>query len=119
MRSFVHYTDAKEMIWRRTNHPLKHCRAQIFVVIPCRLVTILLRRRVTSITAERFMLQWQARSNPLAWWWGSLTLVSAANILVWFMLYRAFYPTPSGSISGGSDIGLMFLLCAGYVFGCA
>src|SRR5262252_3925359 len=36
----------------------------------------------------RLMLQ--ARSNPLAWWWGSLTLVSNANILVWFMLYRAF-----------------------------
>src|SRR3954451_12398608 len=65
------------------------------------------------------MLQWQARTNPLAWWWGSLTLVSAANILVWFMLYRAFSPTPSGSLSSGSDIGLMFLLCAGYVFGCA
>ena len=65
------------------------------------------------------MLQWQARSNPLAWWWGSLTLVSAANILVWFMLYREFYPTVAGSAGGGSDIGLMFLLCAGYVFGCA
>src|SRR6478609_1185138 len=65
------------------------------------------------------MLRWQARSNPLAWWWGSLTLVSAANILVWFMLYREFYPSAAGSISGGSDIGLMFLLCAGYVFGCA
>src|SRR3569833_2630333 len=61
------------------------------------------------------MLQWRARSNPLAWWWGSLTLVSSANILVWFMLYREFSPTSRG----GSDIGLMFLLCAGYVFGCA
>jgi len=69
--------------------------------------------------AERFMLRWQARSNPLAWWWGSLTFVSGANILVWFMLYREFYPTPAGSLSGGSDIGLMLLLCAGYVFGCA
>ncbi|MGT2440233.1 hypothetical protein ACU4GH_35760 [Bradyrhizobium betae] len=38
------------------------------------------------------MLQWQARSNPLAWWWGSLTLVSSANILVWFMLYREVLP---------------------------
>ena len=65
------------------------------------------------------MLQWQARSNPLAWWWGSLTLVSAANILVWFMLYREFYPTPASSLGGGSSIGLMLLLCAGYVFGCA
>src|SRR6478735_11593027 len=65
------------------------------------------------------MLRWQARSNPLAWWWGSLTLVSGANILVWFMLYREFYPSLAGSAGGGSDIGLMFLLCAGYVFGCA
>ncbi len=35
--------------------------------------------------------------KSLAWWWGSLTLVSSANILVWFMLYREFYPTPAGS----------------------
>src|SRR6476619_3540967 len=82
-------------------------------------MTELLPLDVTSITAERFMLQWQARSNPLAWWWGSLTLVSAANILVWFMLYREFYPSAAGSVGGSSDIGLMFLLCAGYVFGCA
>src|SRR5256885_2744642 len=69
-----------------------------------------------SLQRSGSMLRWQARSNPLAWWWGSLTLVSAANILVWFMLYREFYPSLAG---GGSDIGLMFLLCAGYVFGCA
>src|SRR6516225_7775692 len=72
------------------------------------------------LRAERPMrLVLQARSNPLAWWWGSLTLVSAANILVWFMLYREFYPSVAGSIGGGSDIGLMLLLCAAYVFGCA
>ena len=27
-------------------------------------------------------------SNPLAWWWSLLTLVSAVNIAVWFVLYR-------------------------------
>lgn len=63
-------------------------------------------------------LVWQARSNPLAWWWGSLTLVSNANILVWFLLYREFYQTPAGS-PASSGVGLMLLLCAGYVFGCA
>jgi hypothetical protein len=36
--------------------------------------------------------EWQAPSNslawsnPLAWWWGLLTLVSAVNIAVWFSL---------------------------------
>ncbi len=62
-------------------------------------------------------LMWQARSNPLAWWWGSLTLVSNANILVWIALYREFYQT--GNTGSPSGIGLMLLLCAGYVFGCA
>src|SRR3954447_16703811 len=81
-------------------------------------MTELLPLDVKSTTAERFMLQWQARSNPLAWWWGSLTLVSNVNILVWFMLYREFYQ-PAESISGTSGIGVMLLLCAGYVFGCA
>jgi len=63
-------------------------------------------------------LVWQARSNPLAWWWGSLTLISNANILVWFLLYREFYQAPAGS-PAGSGVGLMLLLCAAYVFGCA
>ena len=57
----------------------------------------------------------QARSNPVAWWWGMLTLVSGVNIALWFLLYRALNPS-GGSISG---IGLMLLLCAAYVFGCA
>src|SRR5947209_18614589 len=72
-----------------------------------------------SLQRSGSMLRWQARSNPLAWWWGSLTLVSTANIFVWFMLYREFYPTPASSLRHGSGIGLMLLLCAGYVFGCA
>src|SRR5437762_8325927 len=92
--------------------------------------------------AERFMsLEWRARSsslalsNPLAWWWGVLTLVSGVNIAVWFLLYRQLHEQPTGSLgstsgidfmllqtgSPGSKSGieLMLLLCAAYVFGCA
>jgi hypothetical protein len=61
-----------------------------------------------------------AFSNPLAWWWGFLSLVSAANIAVWFVLYREFGAQPAGgSLASAPGIGLMLLLCAGYVFGCA
>ncbi len=69
--------------------------------------------------------EWQAPSNslgwsnPLAWWWGLLTLVSAANIAVWFSLYRRLHDQPTGSLGNTSGIELMLLLCAAYVFGCA
>jgi hypothetical protein len=57
---------------------------------------------------------WRAKSNPLGLWWAILTLVSVANIAVWFFLYRELHrPT------AGSGIELMLLLCAAYVFGCA
>src|SRR6267378_4537449 len=76
--------------------------------------------------AERFMsLEWRARpsslawSNPLAWWWGLLTVVSGANIAGWFWLYRQFHEQPTGSLGSTSGIELMLLLCAAYVFGCA
>jgi hypothetical protein len=68
-------------------------------------------------------LEWQARSrslawsNPLAWWWAFLTLVSGANIAVWFLLYRQLHEQANGSPASGT--GLMLLLCAAYVFGCA
>jgi hypothetical protein len=62
-------------------------------------------------------LLWRARSNPLAWWWAFLTLVSSANIAIWFLLYRWFYGEPAAG--HGSDLKLMLLLCAAYVFGCA
>src|ERR1700723_898 len=72
-------------------------------------------------------LEWRARSgslsrslawsNPLAWWWSLLTLVSGANIAVWFLLYRQLQPT--GAIGSAPGIEAMLLLCAGYVFGCA
>src|SRR3954447_7580891 len=60
-----------------------------------------------------------AWSNPLAWWWGVLTLVSGANIAVWFLLYRRLHDQPTGTLGGTSGIELMLLLCAAYVFGCA
>ena len=78
-------------------------------------------------------LEWRARpnslsspvsrslawSNPLAWWWSLLTLVSGINIAVWFVLYRELRDQPAGGIGGAHGIELMLLLCAGYVFGCA
>jgi hypothetical protein len=70
-------------------------------------------------------LEWRARpsslawSNPLAWWWGLLTVVSGANIAGWFWLYRQFHEQPTGSLGSTSGIELMLLLCAAYVFGCA
>jgi hypothetical protein len=70
-------------------------------------------------------LEWRARSsslawsNPLAWWWGLLTMVSGANIAVWFWLYRQLHEQPAGSLGSTSGIELMLLLCAAYVFGCA
>src|SRR6202521_5640078 len=70
-------------------------------------------------------LEWPARpsslawSNPLAWWWGLLTVVSGANISVWFLLYRQFQRQPTAGLGSTSGMELMLLLCAAYVFGCA
>ena len=74
-------------------------------------------------------LEWPARSNslssswawsnPLAWWWGVLTLVSGTNIAVWFLLYRQLHEPLAGGLGGTSGMGLMLVLCAAYVFGCA
>src|SRR6478735_2171175 len=76
--------------------------------------------------AERAMSsEWRARpsslawSNPLAWWWGLLTLVSGVNIAVWFVLYRRLQEPPAGTPGSASGIEIMLLLCAAYVFGCA
>src|ERR1700731_3689671 len=79
---------------------------------------------------ERFMsLEWRSRSNlrstslawsnPLAWWWSLLTLVSGANIAAWFLLYRWLHEPPAGGLPSTPGIELMLLLCAAYVFGCA
>jgi hypothetical protein len=59
------------------------------------------------------MSLWRARSNPLAWWWAMLTMVSVVNIALWLLVYRELHAQPVGSME------LMLLLCAAYVFGCA
>jgi hypothetical protein len=79
-------------------------------------------------------LEWRAQSpslawsNPLAWWWSLLTVVSVANIAGWFVVYRQLHGQPAGgldpttldpTLGGTPDIELMLLLCAAYVFGCA
>jgi len=70
-------------------------------------------------------LQWPARSASLAWsnpvarWWGLLSLVSGANIAAWFLVYRQLHAAPLGGLDGTPALGLMLFLCAAYVFGCA
>ena len=71
------------------------------------------------------MMKWQARSrslawsNPLAWWWSLLTFVSAANIAIWFLLYRQLPAWPTARLDGTFGVDVMLLLSAAYVFGCA
>jgi hypothetical protein len=71
-------------------------------------------------------LEWRAArstslawSNPVTWWWGLLTLVSGVNIAVWFTLYRELHQPLAGGLGSTPGIGVMLLLCAAYVFGCA
>jgi hypothetical protein len=70
-------------------------------------------------------LQWRAQSrslpwsNPLAWWWSLLTLVSAINIAAWFSLHHYLQKPQTGGLGSMSGTELMLLLCAAYVFGCA
>ena len=61
----------------------------------------------------------QALSNPVATWWALLTLVSGANIVFWFLLYRQLHDPAPDAIAVGSQTGSMLILSAGYVFGCA
>ena len=58
-----------------------------------------------------------AWSNPIALWWVSLSLISAANIAAWLVLYGVFQPTVG--LAGPTGAQLMFFLSAAYVFGCA
>jgi hypothetical protein len=70
-------------------------------------------------------LEWRARptslawSNPLAWWWSLLTVVSGFNMAIWFVMYRRLHEAPAAGLGSMSGIELMLLLCAAYVFGCA
>ncbi len=67
----------------------------------------------------RLGLRRQAVSNPVAWWWALLTLVSIANVAFWFLLYRQLSGQPVASAAAGSETSSMLMLCAAYVFGCA
>jgi hypothetical protein len=70
-------------------------------------------------------VEWPAQSNSLAWsnpvarWWGLLTVVSIVNIAVWFVLYGTLQGSRTGGLGSTSGIELMLFLCAAYVFGCA
>jgi hypothetical protein len=55
-----------------------------------------------------------AWSNPLAWWWSLLTLVSTANIALWILLYHRVHE-PSSTFG----VEVMLFLSAAYVLGCA
>jgi hypothetical protein len=58
-------------------------------------------------------------SNPLAWWWSLLALVSGANIAVWFLLYSYLQEPRTDTLGRTSEIELMLFLSAAYVSGCA
>jgi hypothetical protein len=60
-----------------------------------------------------------AWSNPVAWWWSLLTLVSGVNIAVWFWLYWTLKDQHANQFGHTPGVELMLLLCAAYVFGCA
>ncbi len=62
-------------------------------------------------------LRWWAWSCPVSWWWSFLTAVSLANIVAWIVLYDRLQG--GNGLVAGTDQGLMLLLCAAYVFGCA
>src|SRR5262249_29715125 len=99
---------------------------------PCRQAAVDIRDRITTIECQfgdtlvrPMSLQRQARSgslawsNPLAWWWGLFSLVSGTDIAVWVLLYRRLGEASAGRLNSPSGIGLMLVLCAAYVFGCA
>ncbi len=69
----------------------------------------------SDLPARSSSLAW---SNPLAWWWSLLTLVSGANIAAWFWVYRYLHEPQTG-IHSASNVELMLLFSAVYVFGCA
>jgi len=64
-------------------------------------------------------LDWLAWSNPVAIWWGSLLVVSSANIALWLLLHRRSRRQVLDRARGIFRIELLLALCAAYVFGCA
>jgi len=68
-----------------------------------------------ELPARSSFLTW---SNPLAWWWGFLCLVSGANIAIWLVLHR-YLQERSDTLGNISNVRLMLFLSAAYVAGCA
>ena len=69
-----------------------------------------------NLPARPSSLAW---SNPLAWWWSLLTLVSGVNVAAWFWACGYLHELRIGSRHGQSNVELMLLFSAAYVFGCA
>jgi hypothetical protein len=63
-------------------------------------------------------IDWLTWSNPVAIWWGSLVVVSAANIVLWLLLHSRIR-WRAVARGGIARIDLLVALCAAYVFGCA
>src|SRR5436309_9855270 len=61
---------------------------------------------------------WLTWSNPVAVWWGFLSLVSAANIAV-FLKLRLRLRSRALVQCGIIRVELLMFLCSAYVFGCA
>jgi hypothetical protein len=64
-------------------------------------------------------VDWLAWTNPVAIWWGSLVVVSAANIALWLLLHSRFRRQASAARGRLLRIELLVALSAAYVFGCA
>lgn len=58
-----------------------------------------------------------AWSNPVSWWWATLTLVSGVNVVAWILMYRQLHEAGNAGRVPGMEI--MLVLSAAYVFGCA
>src|SRR6201992_4385216 len=79
-----------------------------------RLHTEPLMRPESRAQAQARSLAW---SNPVSWWWATLTLVSGINIAAWIMMYRELHGAGTSGRVPGMEI--MLLLSGAYVFGCA
>src|SRR3984957_17125663 len=105
----------------RVHHPprVRNLAAHIcdtITTIKCQFGDTRVRLMSLASQARSTSLAW---SNPLAWWWGLLTIVSGANIAVLLLLYQQLHAQPAARLDNTSGIELMPLLCAAYVFGCA
>jgi hypothetical protein len=62
---------------------------------------------------------WLTWSNPIAIWWGSLVVISAANVILWLLLHSQFRKSVVKWGTGALLFEPLLLLSAAYVFGCA